>query len=382
MKYKVALIHNIISPYRIPLFIALANHPDIDLTVYYCAKTHKMRKWEINGITKYNYEVLSGFTIEFSSLIYHINPVIISKLINGKHDIVIVSGYSDFTSQVAFFVSRLLNKPTIIWTEGIATSESFLGKLLRPVTDLMVRKADSIIVPGTMSRNFIISKGARSSKIFMAPNIVDNDKFFKQSSEIREHIEVYKNQLNVNNKKIIIYVGRLVKEKGIEYLLSAYKKIKEETNDIGLIIVGDGDFRPDLEKICIDQGIRDVYFTGWLEDKKILYYSISDIFIFPTLRDVWGLATNEAMCCNLPVIVTKAAGCAQDMIVPGENGYIVDPANSEQLYLAVKDIIFNDDKLKKMGNKSKEIIKINYNINNIIYGFTSAIKYSEARGKI
>ena len=107
-KYKVALIHNIIAPYRIPLFEGLANHPSVDFFVYYCSSTHKERKWDVSENDKYNYLILPGITIELSGIIYHINPSIVRMLIKEKYDAVIIGGYSDFTTQTAFFLSKLI----------------------------------------------------------------------------------------------------------------------------------------------------------------------------------------------------------------------------------------------------------------------------------
>lgn len=129
--------------------------------------------------------------------------------------------------------------------------------------------------------------------------------------------------------------------------------------------------------MCIENNIKDVYFKGWVsEEMKYIYYSTSDLFVLPTLDDVWGLVINEAMCCGLPVISTKAAGASWDMIIPEENGYVVEPSNLDQLYLAMKNIMEDKFLRDKMGKKSLEIVKTKFNIANMINGFVSAIEYS------
>ncbi|MCG2737893.1 MAG: glycosyltransferase family 4 protein [Candidatus Methanoperedenaceae archaeon] len=375
-KYKVALIHNIISPYRVPLFEGLAKHPSIDLSVYFCAKTHKERKWDILDSITYNYEILSGITLEFSSIIYHINPSVISKLIQGKYDAVIIGGSADFTTQTAFVTSKLLKTPVILWSEGIESAQSFLGKLINPLTKYIVRNVSAIVVPGTMSRDFYVKMGAIPEKIFIAPNIVDNKMFIGKSSKFKEDKGKFKHELNINNDKVILYVGQLIKRKGVEYLINAFKKIKYKNDDICLIIIGDGVLKRELEEICVKKQIKDVHFTGWVsEEKKIIYYSIADLFVLPTLEDVWGLVINEAMCCGLPIISTNAAGCAVDMIIPGDNGFFVDAANADQLYLTMKKIILNEEVARKMGKISLEIIESEFNLDKMVNGFFSAIEY-------
>jgi len=381
-KYKVAIVHNIISPYRIPLFERLSEHPSIDLFVYFCARTHKNRKWNIFKSDKYNYEILSGVTVDFVGVIYHINPVIISKLMKEKYDAIIIGGSTYFTTQAAFITSKLLKTPIILWSEGIEGAQSFLGKAISPLTKYIVRNVDAIVVPGTMSHDFHIKQGAVQGKIFIAPNIVDNRMFIQKSSKFKEEKGRFKRELNIQNEKIILFVGQLIKRKGVEYLIRAYKRLKEEYADVCLVIIGDGVLKNELEEICIKEEIKDVHFTGWIsEEQKIIYYTIAELFVLPTLKDLCPLVINEAMCCGLPVISTKAAGCAVDMIMPEENGFIVDEANIDQLYSAMKKILLNEELATKMGEKSLKIIERKYNIDQAVKGSVSAIEYAILRNR-
>lgn len=371
-KNKVALIHNIIAPYRVPLFEGLAKHHSIDLSVYFCANIHKGRKWGILESDIYKYEVLFGITLEFAGITYHINPTIILKLIKGKYDVIIISGNTDFTTQAAFIISKLLKTPTILWSEGIESAQSLLGRFISPLTKYIVRNVDAVIVPGTASRDFHIKQGAVPEKIFIAPNIVDNKMFMQQSSKFKKEKERFKQELNIQNEKIILFVGRLVKLKGVEYLIRAYKKLKGEYGDCCLVIIGDGILKNGLEEICIKEDIKDVHFTGWLSEERIIYYSIADLFVLPTLKDLCPLVINEAMCCGLPVISTNAAGCAVDIIIPSENGFIVDAANTDQLCSAIKEILLNEELSRKMGEKSLELIESEFSLDKMVNSFVSA----------
>ena len=376
-KYKVVIIHNIISPYRIPLFEGLAKHSLIDLHVYFCSKTHNVRQWDIIDSSEYNHEILSGATLQFLGITYHFNPSVISKLLHGKYDVVIIGGCADFTMQAAFFTSKLLKIPVILWSEGIERAQSFLGKVINPLTKHIVKNVDAMIVPGTMSCDFHVKMGAIPDKIFIAPNIVDNKIFIEKSLKIKSDKEKFKQNFNIANEKIILFIGQLIGRKGVEYLIDAYKILKDEYDGICLVIIGDGDLKNQLEESCANKQIKDVHFTGWVsEEEKIAYYSIADLFVLPTQKDVWGLVINEAMCCGLPVISTNAAGCAVDMIIPGENGLIVDVDDADQLYSAMKEIILNDELARKMGERSSEIIENEFTLNKMVEGFTSAIEYS------
>jgi len=376
-KYKVAFIHNIIAPYRVPLFEHLSRHPSIELFVYFCANTHKNRRWGVLESNKYDYKVLQGVTLILFGYNYHVNPSIVSKLIKGKYDVVILSGNPDFTTHIAFLTCKLLKIPVIWWSEGIENSQSMAGKLINPITKYIVKNVNSIIVPGNLSLNFHVKMGAEFDKIFLAPNTIDNDLFIKNSSQIKKDKSEFKRSLNFDNKEVILYLGQLIEVKGVEYLIKAYNMLKQEHDEICLNIIREGVLKDKLEKMCIENNIKDVYFKGWVsEEMKYIYYSTSDLFVLPTLDDVWGLVINEAMCCGLPVISTKAAGASWDMIIPEENGYVVEPSNLDQLYLAMKNIMEDKFLRDKMGKKSLEIVKTKFNIANMINGFVSAIEYS------
>lgn len=377
-KYKVALIHNIISPYRIPLFESLSNNESLELKVFYCAHIHKERMWNIDKSNNYDYEVLSGYTFEHLGVVCHLNPSIIFKLINGKYDVAIIGGYSDLTMILSVIISRIIDIPLILWSEGIAFSNSVFSKFINPYIKFVVEDAGAIIVPGTLSKELYTKLGSKEEKIFIAPNIVDNDAFTYYYNKFSSHKEELKIGQGIKGKRVILYMGRLVEGKGIKYLLIAYKMLKKEIENINLVIVGDGPLRGYLNDFCMKEDIGDVIFAGWAQtiEQRSIYYSIADVFILPTLKDVWGLVLNEAMLFGLPVISTTAAGGSKDLIYPGENGYIVEPANIEQIYVSIKKILMDDHLAKSMGRKSLEIVNSGFNKDKMRDGFTAAIKYS------
>jgi glycosyltransferase involved in cell wall biosynthesis len=107
----------------------------------------------------------------------------------------------------------------------------------------------------------------------------------------------------------------------------------------------------------------------------VQYYSMADIFVFPTLNDVWGFVINEAMACQLPVISTQASQAAIEMVRSGENGYVVKAADPNQLYTALKNLIIAPELRMRMAKKSREIIKCEFDVSRMVEGFLSAIEY-------
>lgn len=374
MKLKIALIHNIIAPYRIPLFEELAAHPSIDLTVYFCSETHKNRKWNVLRDVNFHYEILPGILFQPGSITININPVIISKIKHGQFDVVIIGGCADITCQLAYYQSKFLNIPVILWSEANECAVSNLGKIFSPFTKYIIKKADAIINPGILAKMYSIKNGANDKKIFLAPNTINNQQYFEKSDLFRNNKEFFKEK-NDLKRLIIIFVGQIIDRKGIQYLISSFEKLVEIQKDISLIIVGDGERKAEIQSYCSKNNIQNVHFTGWVdEEKKIRLYSISDIFVLPTLSDLAPLVLNEAMACSLPIIITSKTGNAPDFVKNGENGYIVEPKDVDQLTDAISRIILENSD-NHMGKRSREIIETNITIERSVAGFIEAINY-------
>jgi len=375
-KIRVALIHNIISPYRTPLFEGLSNLRDIELKVFYCSSTHKNREWSIVNRLSFDYEVLPGFKIDLGAFTYHINTSIIKEVINGKFDLIIVGGFSDFTTQAAFVLSKLIRIPIIIWSEGIQGSGSVGSRLSDRIGSFFVKSADALIVPGRRSCKYHIQLGVNPRNLFIAHDAVDNSLFFDRNKLLDSEIEAFKKHLSLPDYKIsILFVGQLINRKAPDLLLDVYSRLRLKNNNIALIFVGDGPLRAKLKEICDKNKIPDVIFTGWVDERtKSIYYAISDIFVFPTKYDVWGFVVNEAMASGLPIIASETAGCTDDLVLDGVNGYVIKSNDADSLFNALDKMMSDRKRMVDMGKASRNIIMESFQISNSIDGFLQAIK--------
>ena len=108
-KYKVALVTNIPTPYRIPLFEKIAEHPSVDLCVYFTAASEKNRKWFVELSDKFKYKIMPGFSLRYRGkdlFSYHINPSVIQEFIRNDYNVVIASGYASFATNISFFLCK------------------------------------------------------------------------------------------------------------------------------------------------------------------------------------------------------------------------------------------------------------------------------------
>lgn len=378
LKYKVALLHNIITPYRTPIFEKLSQVPFINLKAFFFSESAKNRRWKVKNDFKFAYEVLPGISLNFKSedlFTYRLNPTIVYHLIKNNFDVLITAGYDSFASHISFFICKLSRKPFILWAGSTVNESNWRRTVSLPWVKFMVRHSDAYIAYGTRAKEYLVYLGAKEERIFTAINTVNLDHFSERSRLSKTEKNEIKDRLHIKNKKVILYVGQLIERKGLRYLIKAFDHLKRKCANISLLIVGYGYQEEELKGLCRKERIKDVYFAGHIDIDDIpKFYGIADLFVLPSTEEVWGLVINEAMACGLPIITTDKVGASADLVKEGVNGYIIEEKNIAQLYEAMKKIVLNPSLQKKMGEQSRKVIE-NFGIDNEVSGFTSAIKY-------
>ena len=367
---KILLVHNTAMWYRKPFFKRLSEIYDVKI-VFTHIEVSKDRYGvelsdEIEGLEGVNYKALKNyFGIAFG---------LIKELLKEDYD-VIVGRPSDF---FCFIIAKLRKKPFIIWHEGWdwPAKKTLKRRLVVSVISFIVSHSDAFLVPGSKHKEYTVSLGASPDKVFIMPN-VSNISVEKEDYVNREKL---KKELNTGTKKVVLYIGRLIKRKGIEYLIKAFAKLKKEREDIVLIIVGRGECRGELELLAKNLNIEDsIYFMGFVEDELLpAYYLLGDVCVVPSITygsaDPCPLVVNEAMYFGKPVIATDAVGAAFDMIEDGKNGFMVPEKDHVALYEAMKKILSDPELEKKMEEESKRIIKERFRYAHMVDGFREAVE--------
>ena len=176
----------------------------------------------------------------------------------------------------------------------------------------------------------------------------------------------------MTEKKDIIFVGRLVERKGVKYLVEAFSKV---TGSIPhrLIIVGDGPERTSLEAKVIELAIEDrVRFTGMITDDELRqYYRSCSFFVLPAVYDKkgdtegLGVVLLEAMSYEKPVIASSVGGIT-DIVIDGENGLLVPPADAGILAQAIEKLARNKKLRITLGHAARKTVDEKFNWDKIV----------------
>ena len=377
-KIKVVLLHNIFTPHIVPLFKRLQQAAEIDLKVFFTSFTSPERNWSTTKELGFQHEVLSKMSLSHHGkdyFSYVINPTVLYHLWKEEMDILVSAGYDSFSSQVGFFFCKAFGKSYILWSGSTHYEDNWRRRVASPLVKIMVRNADALLAYGSRSKDFLIDLGAKGERTFIAQNTVDIDYFARRSQLSDAQRHQLKEGIGIKTSRVILYVGQLIKRKGLQYLLPAFSKLKKENPDVSLLVVGRGNQERQFKMLCQQGEISDVFFVGHRDYGQLPeYYGISDVFVLPSLEEVWGLVVNEAMACSLPVIVTRVAGASADLVKEGINGFIVREGNIDDLYRALKLLADDHSLRRRMGKTSFELIQ-SFSIEQAAQRFFEAIEY-------
>ncbi len=213
----------------------------------------------------------------------------------------------------------------------------------------MIKKyVDIFITPSELLTDWL-QKSLNVKNVFTVPHFIELKNKYLKEPRIRG--------------KNILYVGRVSKEKGIEYLIRAMPLILAKIPNATLHIVGEGGRKNELEQLAEQLGVKNnIIFHGYIpHDRLNKIYSETDVFVLPSVcMESFGLALLEAMSYGIPVITTNIGGQAERACAPGFNGYLVDPKDPQQLAEKAISILDNYE-LRKILGKNAHIFAQNFN---------------------
>ncbi|MHC2995248.1 MAG: glycosyltransferase family 4 protein [Candidatus Atribacteria bacterium] len=388
-KYKLAILTSHPIQYQAPLFKKLAQHPKIDLTVYFCSDhgvTKKVDpgfgvafKWDIPLLEGYRYKFLKNYFpfISGNRLWLSVNLGIIKELWKEKYDAILIHGYVALSGWLAFLGTRLSKTPILFRGETILRpGQSRLKRVVKSLClKALFRKIDAFLPIGTRSREFYLAYDVPESRMFLTPYSVDNEFFHRKYKELIADKNKLKEKLGIPSEMpIILYASKMIPRKRAIDLLKAFKMVQEKRNAV-LVFVGDGVERPVLESYTKEHNLKNVYFVGFKNQTELSeYFVVADVFVLPSTNEPWGLIINEVMNFGLPIITTDKVGAGPDLVKDGENGFIYSIGDIERLAECLLTLLKELELRERMGRCSLEIIS-NWGYDACVEGVLKGLRY-------
>ena len=223
---------------------------------------------------------------------------------------------------------------------------------------LLTYEATEVIVNSNYMKNEIQRLfGLPFDKINVIPNGINLSNF----TGIERDYD-FRRQYAMDNEKIILYVGRLVYEKGVQHLIAAMPKILSNYNDAKLIIAGRGGMMAELRAEASNLGLNDkIYFTGYLNSKQVQkMYKCADVAVFPSTYEPFGIVALEAMLAGVPTVVSDVGGL-DEIVTHGVDGMKSYAGNANSIADSVTALLYDHQLATNVSKKAKQKVKDQFN---------------------
>jgi glycosyltransferase involved in cell wall biosynthesis len=232
-----------------------------------------------------------------------------------------------------------------------------LQKYLNDTEWLLTYEAAEVIVNSNYMKNELQRLfGLPYEKINVIPNGVNTALFNGIEKEM-----MFRRQYAMDNEKIILFVGRLVYEKGVQHLIAAMPKILQHYNDAKLIIAGKGPMQDELKAEAESLGLGEkIYFAGYLGGKDVQrMYKVADVAVFPSTYEPFGVVALEAMLSETPIVVSDIGGL-NEIVDHKVNGMKSYAGNPNSIADSILELLYNEELVNSCVKKAKNKVRNNY----------------------
>ncbi|MFX0126476.1 MAG: glycosyltransferase family 4 protein [Candidatus Hodarchaeota archaeon] len=305
----------------------------------------------------------TGYTIHGFRVIPYKLPILILKY---KPDILLLCNSTQLL--VSYPIKFFSNCKIGLLVEDTLHSVSGKPRTYSTLKSAIYRKADFFFPFSNDASEYLRSINVKKP-IYRISWSIDLNHFLNADQTKAERI---KHELKITDKLVFLTVSRIETAKGILNFLKAMKDLPPTVaKQIAYLIVGTGPQQPEIKSFLNIHNSLHVLLIGYKPYSEVVnYYYAADVFVLPTLKDLFSLTSMEAMACSLPILTTVYNG-ARELIENGINGYIFDSANIEDIRKTKIKIYRQQGKLKQMGDAS--LIKIKNYSHEKIMGELKAI---------
>ena len=291
---------------------------------------------------------------------------LISLIKEFKPDI--IESFLFFDNILVRIFGKLMRVPAIISGQrNVEINRSFFRNLLDKST---IKLADLIISNTERGKDLLVKKyGIDGDQIKVINNGIEIE---EENNSVQKKELLSEADLPglTGNEKIVGFIGRLEKQKGVQYLLDAMRIINKEDPSVYALIIGDGKEKENLQKYAKSSGDNsgNIVFSGW-KDNVLQYLKLFNILVLPSLWEGMPNVVLEAMLKEVPVITTNVGGIGE-IIDDGKNGFLVSPGNSLLLADKIKYVLWlSNDERQRITSAAKNRVISNFNIERMVREF-------------
>jgi glycosyltransferase involved in cell wall biosynthesis len=368
-KMSVFIIHPRLMDYRLPLFINVDN--EFNAVFFFRQSSLLDKKLKQTCVSKKN-----RIKISLKQLIPLDDLFFLIKEIKNSN-VVISSFMLDIYSVVSLFLCLFFKKKFILWEEISIGTLKRISLLKLIIFKILIKKVNAFFVLGNIQKDALKYLGVKLEKILIANEYpgFDYGKIVTKSFLLPFS----------NDKKILLYFGRLEEVKGVHYLIKAFDIVNKHTQEFVLLIVGNGSFENKLKKYVKEHNVKNIYFIDSIYNinekayifKKAYMGIVPSILLEDGTTEGGPLIVLEYLSAGLPIVGTDKLGSSNEFICSSVNGIIINDRDSDGLSSAILHLHFMISKKKISSSKIMEEFKKIPNHNYQFKKLKEAIMYEE-----
>lgn len=374
MKLAIVTTHPI--QYNAPWFRLLAQQPGVSIKVFYTWEQSnqpakydpgfgKVIQWDLPLLDGYEYVFVKNVSKSPGSNHYKgiINPTLNSEIEEWGAEALLVFGWP-FSSHFACLRHFKGKIPVLFRGDSTLLNEQAgFKKILRRIFLRYVYSfVDYAMYVGSNNKDYFKAHGLKEKQLVFVPHAIDNDRFSANSDHFEKEANIWKKKLGIgDNHYVVLYAGKFDKVKNPGFILEVAKKLPGDS--YRFILVGNGPLESELKDNNHDD--RVIFLDFQNQNVMPVVYRLGNVVVLSSNSETWGLAVNEAMACNRPVITNNMVGCAVDLIVSQQNGIVINKSDYEGAAEFIKKL--------KTGLISQEQVKsVNSSLLSV-YSFSSIV---------
>lgn len=329
-KKRLLIFHPYLATYRIDVYNRFAE--DYDIKVILTGHPHEIANLgfnleKVNSQAKFDYKYYKkGIYIGRHLL----STIYIKAIKEFKPDIVLAHEYG-INTLASIICKKFYNfKLFLTCDDSIQMAQSYSNKR-KKLRDFIVKHVNGFLVVSTKTQDFLRNLYPKTNCKFVYFPIIQNDKYLEYKININKNkAEEYVHKYKLENKKVLLYVGRFDPVKNIPLIIKSYAETKND--ETCLVLVGDGEMKDSVRKKIEELNLTtQIIQTGALYgDSLYAWYYLADFFILASYQEAFGAVVNEALIGGCFVIVSDHAG-AHTLIQDGKNGYVFKSNDKEDL---------------------------------------------------
>jgi glycosyltransferase involved in cell wall biosynthesis len=320
MKYRIAFLSVVPSPYQRDIFAALARRDDVDLRVDYLEAAAPDSPWPERDLPKYS-RVLRGFWFPIGSARCHVNFPLPDY---RDRDVVVLNTMMSITAQ-CLMRGALRRIPWIFWGERLAPRPPSSKDAPHNLLTAPLHDAAAIVGIGSLADRQYSARFPQA-KHFCIPYHCELAPFANEPRPTRNPGEI-----------VFLFCGQMIARKGLDHLLAAFAQISPRLPEARLLLVGREAELPALLAALPEPVQAQIEYAGFQPPEELpRFFARADVFILPSRYDGWGVVVNQAIGAGLPVICSDAVGAGHDLVQPGLNGLLFPAGEVSALAAAME----------------------------------------------